>query len=225
MEENLNTNKKTARIAGILYLVVAVCSGFAFIVRSNLIVPGDASKTISNITNSEMLFRISLTSDLIGQIFFVLTVLILYKLLRTVNKNQARVMIAFALIPVPIACISMVNQFTMLQILNKADFSFSLNQLHSQVILFLESHDYGILIAQVFWGLWLFPLGYLVFKSTYIPKIIGILVMFSGLGYVADSFGKFLFSGYNISISLFTFIGELVFIFWLLIKGIKTQKT
>ena len=172
-----------------------------------------------------MLFRISLTSDLIGQIFFVLTVLILYKLLQTVNKNQALVMIALALIPVPIACISMVDQFTMLQLLNKADFSFSLNQLNSQAILLLESHDYSVFIAQVFWGLWLFPLGYLVIKSGYIPKIIGILVMLSGLGYVMDSFGKFFFSGYDISISQFTFIGELVFIFWLLIKGIKTQKT
>jgi hypothetical protein len=190
MEEKLSTNKKTARIAGILYLAVAVCSGFALIVRSNLIVPGDASKTISNITNSEILFRISLTSDLIGQIFFVLTVLILYKLLQRVNKNQALVMIAFALIPVPIACISMVKQFTMLQLLNKADISTSLNQLHSQAMLFLESHDYGVLIAQVFWGLWLFPLSYLVIKSDYIPKIIGILLIFSGLGYVTDSFNK-----------------------------------
>ena len=89
----------------------------------------------------------------------------------------------------------------------------------------MESHDYSVFIAQVFWGLWLFPLGYLVIKSGYIPKIIGILVMLSGLGYVMDSFGKFFFSGYDISISQFTFIGELVFIFWLLIKGIKTQKT
>ena len=224
MEEKLNPNKKTARIAGVLYLILAVCSGFAFIVHSNLIVPDDASKTISNITNSEMLFRISLMSDLIGQIFFVLTVLILYKLLQTVNKNQALVMLALALIPVPIASINIVSQFTMLQLLNGTDLSFSLNQLHSQTMFFLDLHNYGVFVAQIFWGLWLFPLGYLIFKSGYVPKIIGILLIVAGSGYLIDSLGRLLSANYNLSIARFTFVGELILIFWLLIKGVKNHQ-
>ena len=224
MEEKLNPNKKTARIAGLLYLVIAVCSGFAFIVRSKLIVPDDASKTISNITNSEMLFRISLMSDLFGQIFFVLTVLILYKLLQTVNKNQALVMLAFALIPVPIACINIVSQFTMLQLLNGTDLSFSLNQLHSQTMFFLDSYNYGVFVAQIFWGLWLFPLSYLVFKSDFIPKVISILLIIAGSGYLIDSLGSLLSANYNLSIAGFTLIGELILIFWLLIKGVKEHQ-
>jgi hypothetical protein len=197
--------------------MVAVFSGFAASVRSGLIVPGDAAATASHIMASEGLFRIGIVSDLIGQVFHILLVLVLYELLKTVNKNQALLMVVLALAPVPIAMLNQLNQFAVLPLLSSADYP--------QVMFFLNLHHQGVLIAQIFWGLWLFPLGYLVFKSGYIPRILGVLLIIAGLGYLIDSFGTFLSPNYGLTISMFTFIGEVLFLLWLLIKGVKEQKS
>ena len=119
----MNSIQRNARIAGFLYLMVAVSSGFAAFVRSSLIVPGDASATAHNIMASEQLFRFGIVSDLIGQVFHILLVLALYNLLRTVNKNQAFLMLVFALVPVPIAMLNQLNQFAVLPLLGSADYS------------------------------------------------------------------------------------------------------
>jgi hypothetical protein len=205
-----------ARVAGFLYLMVAVFSGFAAFVRSSLIVSGDAAATAGHILASEGLFRFGIVSDLIGQVFHILLVLALYELLKTVNKNQALLMVILGLVPVPIAMLNQLNQFAVLPLLNSADYS--------QVMFFLNLHNQGVLIAQIFWGLWLFPLGYLVFKSGYIPGILGVLLMIAGLGYLMDSFGKFLLPNYDLTISMFTFIGEVLFLLWILIKGVNVEK-
>jgi hypothetical protein len=212
----MNSIQRTARIAGFLYLMVAVSSGFAALVRSSLIVPGDARATAHNIMASEQLFRFGIVSDLIGQVFHILLVLALYGLLRTVNKNQALLMLVFALVPVPISMLNQLNQFAILQLLGSAD--------NTQVLFYLNLQNQGVLIAQIFWGLWLFPLGYLVFKSGTLPGILGALLIVAGFGYLLDSFGKFLFPNYHLSISMFTFIGEVLFLLWLLIKGVKVQR-
>jgi hypothetical protein len=212
----MNSINKTARIAGLLYLMVAICSGFAASVRSSLIVSGDATATVKNILASETLFRISFVSDLIGQVSHVLLVLVLYELLKTVNKNQASLMVILALVPVPIAMLNQLNQFAVLPLLSGTD--------HSQVMFFLNLHTYGVLIAQIFWGLWLFPLGYLVFRSGYIPRILGVLLIIAGFGYLIDSFAEFLSPNYDLSISMFTFIGEVLLLLWLLVKGVNIQQ-
>jgi hypothetical protein len=211
----MNSIQRTARIAGFLYLMVAVSSGFAALVRSSLIVPGDARATAHNIMASEQLFRFGIVSDLIGQVFHILLVLALYGLLRTVNKNQALLMLVFALVPVPISMLNQLNQFAILQLLGSAD--------NSQVLFYLNLQNQGVLIAQIFWGLWLFPLGNLVLKSGTLPGILGALLIVAGFGYLVDSFGKFLFHDYHLTISMFTFIGEVLFLLWLLIKGVKVQ--
>jgi hypothetical protein len=172
----MDSNKKTARVAGFLYLLVAVCSGFAAFVRSSLIVPGDAAVTVNHIKASEMLFRIGIVSDLIGQVFQILLVLALYELLKKVNKNLALLMVILVLVSVPIAMLNQLNQFAVLLLLSGTDYS--------QVMFFLNLHTYGVLIAQIFWGLWLFPLGFLVFKSGYIPRILGVLLIIAGVGYL-----------------------------------------
>ncbi|MBI5842012.1 MAG: DUF4386 domain-containing protein [Chloroflexi bacterium] len=212
----MNSNKRIARIAGFLYLILAVCSGFPHFVRLSLIVTGDAAATVSNITASETLFRISFVSDLVGQISFLFLVYYLYMLLKSVDKDQASLMVILVVASVPITCLNMLNQFAVLPLLSSAE--------HSQVISFLNLHNYGVLIAQIFWGLWLFPLGYLVFKSGYIPRILGVLLIIAGLGYLIDSFGKFLLPNYDTNIVTFTFIGEVLLLLWLLIKGVKDQK-
>ncbi len=208
--------KMNARIAGLLYLAVAIFSGFAASTRSSLIVAGDAATTVSRILAAAGLFRLNIVSDLVGQLFHVFLALALYELFKTVNKNQALLMVMLALIPVPMAMLNQLNQLAALQLLGNAD--------PSQILFYLNLHTQGVLIAQIFWGLWLFPLGYLVIKSGMLPRVLGILLMIAGLGYVVDSFGKFLLPGYGLTIAMFTFIGEVLFLLWLLIFGAKDQQ-
>jgi hypothetical protein len=192
----LNTIKKTARFAGLLYLLVAVSAGFAQYFRTSVIV-SDVITTINNILTSENLFRIAIVSDLVGQILHIFLALFLYELFRGVNRNKAILMVVLALIPVPIAMLNQSNTLTVLQLLSNTNHLQVLNTdiLHSQVIILLNLFNNGVNIAALFWGLWLFPLGYLAIKSDFIPKIIGILLLVAGAGYVIDCFGKLLVAG------------------------------
>ena len=224
------SQRKVARIAGFLYLIVAVCGGFAnFFARVNLIVPGDAAATVKNITASESLFRIGLVSDLVAQTFFLLLILALYKLLKPVNKNYAVLMVTFAVIGVPIACVNLVNQYAVLLLLSGADYLtvFEANQLNSLVMLFLNLHDVGYSIAHVFFGLWLLPLGFLVFKSGFLPKFFGIMLMLATFGYLTGILINFLFPDYAALIEpvyIQPAIAEITFCLWLLLRGVNVQR-
>ena len=227
-KEKMNPNK-TARIAGLLYLIPFILSFLAIFLRQSLIVPGDAATTANNIMASESLFRLSIVSALIIQIVNILLVLVLYKLLKPVNKNHALLMVIFALVGVPIAMLNELNQFAALLLLSGADYLtvFTADQLQALVPLFLGLHEHGINIAGIFWGLWLFPMGYLVFKSGYIPRILGVLLIIAGFGYLIDSFAVFLLPNFYATISqfiLFTTYGELLFPLWLLIKGVNVEQ-
>jgi len=224
-KEKMNPNK-TARIAGFLYLIMFPLGIFiAFYVPSILIVPGDAVTTANNIMASESLFRLSIVSALIIQIVNTLLVLVLYKLLKPVNKNHALLMVIFILLGVPIAMLSQLNQFAALLLLSGADYLkvFTADQLPAQVMFFLDLHEHGITIAGIFWGLWLFPMGYLVYKSGFLPRILGILLMIGCFGYLIDSFTIFLFPTFK-GIAQFTFWGEVLFPLWLLIKGVNVEQ-
>ena len=135
-------------------------------------------------------------------------------------------MVVFALAALPIAMLNELNHFAVLLLLNGTDYLkvFSVDQLYSQVMFFLDLGHYGAFIAAIFWGLWLLPMGYLVFKSGFLPRIIGILLIIAGFGYVIDSFALFLLPDLNIDISQFTFIGELLMLLWLLIKGVNIEQ-
>jgi len=214
---------KAARVAGVLYLIVAVTGAFAeLFVRQRLIVPGDAAATANNIMANELLFRIGFVSDLIMLTCFLLLPLALYVLLKPVNKNLASLFVLFALVTVPIMMLNMINQFAALLLLSGADYLtvFEAGQLHAQVLFFLNLHLAGYYIAQIFFGLWLLPLGYLVYKSGYFPRILGVLLMIGCFGYLIDAFTFFLFN-YEANIGLFTFWGELIFPLWLVLKGAK----
>ena len=215
--------KKTARIAGLLYLLMFPLTIFSIFVASNLIVSGDAGRTANNILASEGLFRLAFMSDLAVQVVFIFLVLALYKLLKPVNKNHAALMVILALVGVPIAMLNMLNQFSALQLLHSAETLtvFDPDLLQAQAMFYLDLHKLGINIASIFWGLWLIPLGYLVFKSGYIPRIFGVLMVIGGIGYLVDFFTFFLFPNIEVTISQFTFIGELLLPLWLLIIGVK----
>ncbi len=220
----MNPNK-TARIAGFLYLTMVPLGFFGMYGHSNLIVPGDAATTVNNIIASESLFRLSIMSALIVQIVNILLVLVLYKLLKPVNRNYAVLMVVFILVAVPITMLNELNQIAALLLLSGADYLtvFEAEQLQAQVMLFLDLHEHGIKIAGLFWALWLFPMGYLVFKSGFLPRILGVLLIIGCLGYLIDSVTFFFFPSFE-PIVLYTFWGELLFPLWLLIKGVNVER-
>ena len=216
----------TARVAGLLYLIVAILGGFGFFLGQSLITPGDAGLTAGNVLASESLFRLASVSALVAQTVQIVLVLVLYNLLKPVNKNIAVLMVIFSLVGIPIAMLNLLNQFAALLLLSGAGYlaAFETDQLHSLTMLFLDLQTIGVSIAQIFWGLWLLPLGYLVYKSGFLPGILGILLMIGGFGYLVDSATFFLFPNFDATLSQFTFIGELLLPLWLLIKGVNVEQ-
>jgi len=168
---------KTARIAGALYLLMVPLGVFGILyIPANFIIPGDAATTASNIMNNEFIFRLSIVSALCIQLIQIFLVLALYQLLKPVSKSIARIMVILILVAVPIAMLNELNQLAVLLLLNGTNYLtvFTTDQLQAFSLIALELHNKGIIIAQIFWGLWLFPMGYLVFKSGYIPGVLGI---------------------------------------------------
>ena len=218
---------KTARIAGFLYLIMVPFALFGVMWPSTLIVPGDAATTVNNITAKESLFRLSIASSLLVQVGHIFLVLVLYKLLKPVNKNQAVLMVIFMLVGIPITMLSELNKFAALLLLSGADYLtvFTADQLQALVPLFLDLHEHGLQIASIFWGLWLLPMGYLVFKSGFLPRILGVLLIIAGFGYLIDCVTFFLFPNFDVIISYYTSIGEFPLLpLWLLIKGVNVEQ-
>ena len=213
-----------ARLAGFLYLLVVPLGLIALSVSSGLVVPGDAIRTADNILASESLFRLGIVSDMLASLVMLMVALVLYQLLKPVHRNMALLMVIFVLIAVPIALFNKINEFAALQLLSGGDdlSAFTADQLQALALFFLRLHSRGGNIAFIFWGLWLFPLGYLVFKSGFLPRILGILLMITCFGYVINSFASFL--GYTVNVGTFAALSEILFILWLLIKGVNTEQ-
>jgi hypothetical protein len=223
----MNSINKTARIAGALYLLLLPLGIFSLLyVPAAFIVPDDMVATANNILANESIFRLSIVSALLLQIVNLFVVFYLYKLLKPVNKSHAQLMVIFILVAAPIAMLNEVNQLAILYLLNEGAqlTSFTTAQIQALVAFFLHLHESGIVIAQLFWGLWLFPMGYLVFRSNYIPKIIGILLMIGCVGYLLDSLPVLLWPTFGMTFSQFTFWGELILPLWLLIKGVNVEQ-
>ena len=218
---------KHVRIAAFLILILSPLPVFGMIyVPSMLIVPGDAATTARNIMTSESLFRLGIASTLFSQLVGIFWVLVLYQLLKPVNKNMAVLMVIFYLLIVPIAMLNELNQFAVLLLSSSTDYlrAFTPGQLHTLSSLFLNLHTYGIQIAGIFWGLWLFPYGFLVFKSGFLPRIIGVLLMLGCFSYLIQSFVGFLSPNlevYTALLAVLTSSGELLLPLWLLIKGVN----
>jgi hypothetical protein len=216
-----------ARVAGLLYLLLVPLGIFAILYGPvALIVSGDAMTTANNIMASESLFRLSIVSALLSQIVGVGVTLALYQLLKPVDKNMALLMVIFSLLGMPITMLTELTHVAALQLLSGADYLtiFTTEQLQALALLFLDLHGYGLTIAGIFWGLWLFPLGYLVFKSGFLPRILGVLLILGCFGYLIDSFGLFLFPDYNLNIALYTGWSEVIFPLWLVIKGVNVEQ-
>jgi hypothetical protein len=211
--------KNTAKLSGILYLSLLPLGILGIIyVPDNLIVTNDISTTISNIIENETLFRWSIIAALTVQLINIILVIQLYKILQHIHKIMAYFMVIFSLLAVPIAFLNEINNLAIVNLLNQPKESEQL------IGIFINLHHHGIIIAQVFWGLWLFPLGYLIYKSEFLPKFIGVLLIIGSIGYVVDSFTLILLPNFKITFSEFTFLGEVIFPLWLLTKGINTKK-
>ena len=225
----MNSRKKIARMAGFLYLMFLVTLIFAEdAVRSKLIVFGDGAATANNIIAYEGLFRIGFMSDLLSGVLFLLSAWALYVLLKPVDKNLALLFVLLILGGVAIQCINMLNQFAALLLLSGADYLkvFQADQLQALAMLFLNLYKNGFIIAQVFFGAWLFPLGYLVFKSGFLPRILGIVMMIHCVGWLMTSLQFFLFPDFEVITYLtypLGFISEFGLTLWLLIMGAKDQ--
>jgi Domain of unknown function (DUF4386) len=225
------SNKKIARIAGAVYLVVVLTGTFSLgYVPSKLIVSDNAALTFQNISNSEMLFRLHIVSAIICYTAFLILPFVLYRLLNFVNKNMAIGMVALAVVSVPILLINWNHKMAVLTIMESADYLnvFDRSSLQAQVLLQLNYYSNGTEIASVFWGLWLLPFGYLVFRSGILPKILGVFLIAGCFGYLINFVGNFLFQSYadlSISnyVSLPASIGEIGICLWLLIMGAKEK--
>jgi len=218
---------KTARTAGLLYLILIIGGMISLAyIPSQLIVGGNASKTFENIINSEFLFRLGIVSGIITFLIYILLPLALYKLLHEVNKAYANLMVIFVLVSVPIFFINILNKFSVLTLINKPEYLEKLGkiELQTRVMFHIDSYNNGLEISQIFWGLWLFPFGYLVYKSGFLPKILGILLMAGCFGYLITFFGGFLYSGFNQTlisdiVGYPAPLGEIGICLWLLIMG------
>jgi Domain of unknown function (DUF4386) len=225
-KEKRPSANRTARVAGLLYLLVFPFAFLSLSVRDRLIVYGDAAATASNIMASEGLFRSGIVAWILSQTIFIFLILALFKLLKSVNANVALHMVVLLLIGIPIALVNELNQFAALLLLSGADYltAIEADQLRAQVMFHLDLHKYGLYIAQIFWGLWLLPFGYLVFKSGFLPRILGVLLMVGCLGHLIDAAAGVVFANDKVTVSLFTSIGEFLFPLWLVIKGVDVEQ-
>ncbi|MGB5821188.1 MAG: DUF4386 domain-containing protein [Saonia sp.] len=230
IEKEMTKRNKTARFAGLLYLILVI-SGIINLmyIPSKLIVWENPSETLENIIRSEMLFRLGILSGILTFLMFLLLPLALYKLLHHVNKKYAMLMVIFAIVSIPISFINILNKFSVLTLISKANYLNGLDasELQFQVMFYLDSYNNGIEISQIFWGLWLFPFGYLVYKSGFLPKFLGVLLMMGCIGYLITFLGGFLYPNFHKTIistiiGLPASIGEIGICLWLLIMGART---
>jgi uncharacterized protein DUF4386 len=219
-----------ARIGGWLYLIIIGAGIFAeLLVRDRLIVSGDATATANNIMASGLLFRISIAVEQIWLVCAVAVALILYVLLRPVSNNLALLAAFFNLVSIAIEGFATVSLFAVLLLLGGAGYlkAFEPNQLHALAYLCLKLYDYGFATCLVFFGCCLSLYGYLIFRSGYFPKTLGVLLIVASLSYLTNSFTLFLAPAYAamiVPILVLAFIGETSLCLWLIVKGVNVPK-
>jgi hypothetical protein len=225
----MSSTKNPGRFVGLLYVLVSIPGAFALVyVPSKLIVPGNAMATASNIAASETLFRAGIACNLISQILFMWVALALYDLLKGVNQRHASLMLGLIVVSIPIALLNELNAIAAVILVRGADFLsiFEKPQRDALAMLFLNLHGQGFGIAEIFWGLWLFPLGLLVYRSGFFPGVLGVLLMVRCFAYVVESLTPLVFPRYGGIVSRWMMplrFGELLFMFWLLIMGAKPK--
>lgn len=222
----MNGPKGLARGTGLLYLLIFSLGIFSeLFVRQGLVIPGDAAATASNILASESLYRVALLVDLVRHVFLIGLPLALYWLLGRVHRGMATLMAALALVSAGLAMLNMANHFAALLLVSQPAYlaAFGVEQLQGAAMFFLGLFNEGAYIGQ-FLGLWLLPMGYLVYRSGFLPKVFGVLLAVGGLCYATDVVIFLMLPGTDLGLSLLAFICELLFALWLLIRGVDEKR-
>jgi hypothetical protein len=218
----MRSTKNPGRFAGLLYVLTSIVGFFAMgYVPSKLIVHGNAAATASNIAASETLFRLGIAAGLIGQAAFIFVALALYDLLQGVSRRHASLMVILIVVSIPIALVNELNSIAAL-VLVRGESVFERPQRDALAMLFLNLHHHGFVVAEIFWGLWLFPLGLLVYRSRFLPRFLGVWLALAGIAWVILSLTGILMPQYQNKVDTYSqpaFIGEIVFMLWLAIKG------
>jgi hypothetical protein len=227
------SSKRLARIAGILYLINGITSGFAFgYVLTKVFVAGDAAKTAANVVANAGLVRAGVVVDMFQGTEWLFLALTLYILLKHVHQSAARAMVALVAVGAAVVCLNDVFQFESVRVATDGSYAAAFGAAGSSalVMLLLEIHHYGFLAAQIFFGLWLVPLGYLAYKSGMFPKALGILLIVGGACYIVGLLAVFLVPDYglgekiNVFVTLPSAVAELSMVGYLLVVGAKAAK-
>ena len=226
----MNSTQKTARLAGLIYVVFSVLSVIGYMVLpAKFTVRGDATATMARIAENVFLYRLGILSALTGQILFIFLVLTLYKLFRDVDRGQARLMVVLVCVGVTAEFINISYKFFPLVLQSEAGYlsAFTKPQLDALAMANLQmKNNLGQLIT-VFWGLWLFPFGILTIKSGFLPRVLGYLLWVAGIGYVITSTTFVIFPEHLGTVSRVVmpfYFGELPIVLWLLIVGARVPR-
>ena len=223
----MHPTNKAARVAGAVYLSLVLTAPFSLLyVPGKLIVRGNAAATASNILTHEMLFRLCIVSELLSSVIFICLGLALYRLLSGVNKTWAGAMVALVLVSAAVGFLNVLNYVAALTLIHGTEFlgAFETPQRYALGMLFLRLHGQGEMMNEIFWGLWLFPFGLLVFRSGFLPRILGVWLMLACSVWVALSLTALLFPPYYeaaFKMAQPVLFAELAIMLWLLIKGAK----
>jgi hypothetical protein len=227
----MGSTDRDARVAGFLYLLLTLLGLFALeYVPSALFVTGNAAATAHNIVTHEMLFRLAIVSELAAIVLELFVALALYRLFKSVDRTQALLLVILGgLIPVPLYFLNALNYVAALILVRGADFLaiFSAPQRDALAMLFLRLHHYELLASFIFAGLWLFPFGILVFKSGFLPRILGIWLVVNGLAYLVITVTGFLLPQYSDAVGNVTspiLFGEIAIMLWLLVMGARQKR-
>jgi hypothetical protein len=217
-----------ARIGGVLYLIIIIAGIFGeLLVRGKLIVSGNATATANNIMAHELLWRVGIACDLVMHVCDVPLMLVFYVLLRPVNKNLALLAVLFNLVQTAVLVANKLNLLSAMFLLGSADYlkAFEPHQLHALSYLAIKSHGYGFGIGLIFFGFECLVVGYLIFRSAYLPRVLGVLMQIAGLCYLTNSFALIIAPAFADrlfpAILVPSFIAELSLCLWLLVKGVN----
>jgi Domain of unknown function (DUF4386) len=221
----MSSTSNPGRFAGSLYLLTSIVGFFAIVyVPNKVIVDGNAAATAANILASETFFRLGIAAELIGQAGFIFVALALYELLKDVNRRQASLMVTLIVVSIPIAFLNELNAIAALALARDTNFLsvFEKPQRDALAMLFIHLHNRGFGIAQIFWGLWLFPLAALVYRSRFLPRFLGVWLILGGIANVLLSLTAILSPQYHAKVFTWSqpaLFGEVAFMLWLIIKG------
>ncbi len=193
-----------------------------------MVVPGNATATANKILASETVFRLGMVSELVSAVAFILLALALYHLLGGVSKQQARLMVAFMFISVPITFLNVANELGALELMHGSAYLsvFNQSQLDALAMVALDQHSLGLVLNAIFWGLWLLPFGFLIYRSGFIPRILGILVASNGVTWLLGSLAILLALPFASLAPVIVALplAEPIIIVWLLLKGVMTRQ-